>query len=129
MCINVILVHILKFFYSLSASKSSLKQQHADNCTQEIKACISCEKNSFLNPIRCYCRNDLKPSIGILIFLCSTKIFRGRYRCTLCVRPSFRPSTRHFIIIRSGLDGKIAKLHGSNVCLNKKVFGDHTQSK
>ncbi|XP_060561300.1 uncharacterized protein LOC132721065 [Ruditapes philippinarum] len=46
------------------AQETSMKQQHSCNCTQHIKACIACEKNSFLNPITCYCGTELTPVIG-----------------------------------------------------------------
>ncbi|XP_053375941.1 uncharacterized protein LOC123534174 isoform X2 [Mercenaria mercenaria] len=46
------------------ATETSMRQDHERNCRQKIEACIACEKNSFLNPVRCYCDKDLKPTIG-----------------------------------------------------------------
>ncbi|XP_060554454.1 uncharacterized protein LOC132715468 [Ruditapes philippinarum] len=47
-----------------AARESSMTQSHLPNCTMKIQACIACEKNSFLNPIACYCGKELTPVIG-----------------------------------------------------------------
>ncbi|XP_053375946.1 uncharacterized protein LOC123534516 [Mercenaria mercenaria] len=46
------------------ARETSMTQKHADNCSQKIEVCIACEKNSFLNPVTCYCGTELQPEIG-----------------------------------------------------------------
>ncbi|XP_060555747.1 uncharacterized protein LOC132716476 [Ruditapes philippinarum] len=46
------------------AKQTSMNQRHIENCKQKIEVCIACEKNSFLNPITCYCGLELTPSIG-----------------------------------------------------------------
>ncbi|XP_060570224.1 uncharacterized protein LOC132728581 isoform X2 [Ruditapes philippinarum] len=46
------------------AKQTSMNQKHDDNCTQKIEVCMACEKNSFLNPITCYCGKKLTPTIG-----------------------------------------------------------------
>ncbi|XP_060563823.1 uncharacterized protein LOC132723164 [Ruditapes philippinarum] len=46
------------------ANQTSMNQKHNENCIQKIEVCIACEKNSFLNPITCYCGTKLTPNIG-----------------------------------------------------------------
>ncbi|XP_060604637.1 uncharacterized protein LOC132757385 [Ruditapes philippinarum] len=46
------------------AKQSSLTDDHYANCTQKIKVCIACEKNSILNPVICYCGARLISMIG-----------------------------------------------------------------
>ena len=53
-----------------------MTQEHEDSCTQKIVTCIACEKNSFLNPITCFCGTKLTPVIGI-IFVYKVAICSG----------------------------------------------------
>ncbi|XP_060554325.1 uncharacterized protein LOC132715351 [Ruditapes philippinarum] len=45
------------------AEKSSLTEDNA-NCRKKIRVCMACEKNSFLNPVICYCGERLSSKIG-----------------------------------------------------------------
>jgi hypothetical protein len=53
-----------------------MTQSHTSNCTLTIKACIACEKNSFLNPITCYCGKELTPGIGNIVKLFLSILFQ-----------------------------------------------------
>ncbi|XP_060595065.1 uncharacterized protein LOC132749353 isoform X2 [Ruditapes philippinarum] len=45
------------------AKNSSLTDDY-DNCRTKIRVCMACEKNSFLNPVICYCGAKLTSMIG-----------------------------------------------------------------
>jgi hypothetical protein len=53
---------------AISAENSSLTEDYS-NCRRKIRECMDCEKNSFLNPVICYCGERLSSKIGIITYI------------------------------------------------------------